>query len=287
MVVEARQQEFKYRDGRFVFGATCMGTGFIFSGNSPLSETQTLLALESALAILDEADRTFSLYKPDSPLSRLARGETSVAECPPVVSQVWDDCEHWEKVTDGWFCSFTPQHTFDPSGLVKTWAARAASLSLIAIGIVDFTLNAGGDIYLADGATGLDDWRVAIHKPVSILSESAGALLVVDLTDTPFRAVCTSGVAERGNHIWNPKAGESISSGELVQVTTIAADLVQADVWATAAFAEGARSLRHLETWNTANPLDQVQLLAVFSDGKLAATQGFESLLAKPAADYT
>ncbi|MFM7030862.1 MAG: FAD:protein FMN transferase [Micrococcales bacterium] len=285
MAVEPRQQEYKYRDGRFVFGATCMGTGFIFSGNSPLGEAQTLLGLEAAMAILDEADRTFSLYKPESPLSRLARGETSVAQCPPVVSEVWDACEHWEKVTDGWFCAFTPEHTFDPSGLVKTWAARAAASSLLGLGIVDFTINAGGDIYLADAATAPNDWRVAVHKPVSILSDSAGVLLVVDLTGTSYRAVCTSGIAERGNHIWNPKAGDAMASGELVQVTAIAADLVQADVWATAAFAEGARSLRHLDAWNTANPLNQVQLLAVFTDGSLAATQGFEALLAKPAAD--
>jgi len=281
MVVEARQQEFKFRDGRFVFGATCMGTGFIFSGRSPHAEAETLLILEAALAILDEADGTFSLYKPESPLSKLARGETSVAQCPPVVEEIWDACEAWEKVTDGWFSAFTAQHTFDPSGLVKTWAARAAARYLESKGIVDFTLNAGGDIYLADAATGEDDWRVAIHKPVSILSADAGAMLVLDLEGTDFRAVCTSGMAERGKHIWNPKAAESQAADELVQVTVVAKDLVQADVWATAAYAEGKRSLQHLDNWNRANPQDQVQLLAVFPEGTLAATPGFEKLLAQ------
>ncbi len=99
----------------------CMGTGFRFQGRH--RDANLNAAMAAACEILHAADRVFSLYKPESPLSQLAAGKTSVAQCPPEVSEVWDECERWEKLTDGWFSPFTAEHTFDPSGLVKTWAA--------------------------------------------------------------------------------------------------------------------------------------------------------------------
>jgi thiamine biosynthesis lipoprotein len=274
--------QFRFIDGKFIFGASCMGTGFLFRGQSPLDASQTLMALQHALGVLDEADRTFSLYKPESPVSRLARGETSLDKCPPVVAEVWDACESWEKITDGWFSAFTPEHTFDPSGLVKTWAASRACEQLLNAGIIDFTLDAGGDILLSDALTEAANWKVGVRKPVSMLDPEAGLLTVVNLENTPFRAVCTSGSAERGRHIWNPKMDSLTNTEAVVQATAIAAHLVTADVWATAAYAEGPRAVEHLNRYNTANPQNQVQLLLVYPDGTLNATDGFEALLAKP-----
>jgi thiamine biosynthesis lipoprotein len=252
-----------------------MGTGFSFHGRSTLSDSETSLILNQACAILHEADRIFSLYKPESPLSRLARGETSVAQCPPVVDEIWQACEAWEKTTDGWFSAFTPEHTFDPSGLVKTWAAQRAADYVLERGIKDFTLNAGGDILISDDVTEAIDWRMGISKPVSIAAEDAGVLTVVDLHRTPFRAMATSGVAERGAHIWNPKAGGLEPTKDFVQVSVIARDIVTADVWATAAFAEGERAIEHL------NRIDDLEALFVYADGQLAATNGFINLFAK------
>ena len=252
-----------------------MGTGFSFHGRSGLSDSDTSIVLNQACAILHEADRIFSLYKPDSPLSRLARGETSVADCPPVVDEIWNACEQWEKITDGWFSAFTAVHTFDPSGLVKTWAAERAAEYVLEQGITDFTFNAGGDILIADGVTEAIDWRVGISKPVSIAAPDAGVLTVVDLFRTPFRAMATSGSAERGNHIWNPKAASLAPTQDFVQVSVIARDLVTADVWATAAFAEGERAIDHL------NRIDDIEALFVYADGNLAATDGFINLFAK------
>ncbi len=260
----------------------CMGTAFTFHGRSPLSNTQTKFAMDAACRLLHAADETFSLYKPESPLSRLARGETSVAKCPPEVSEIWDACEEWEKTTDGWFSAFTPQHTFDPSGLVKTWAANQAAESLLAAGISDFTLNAGGDILLSDDLSDPLAWRVAIHTPVSIADSKAGILTVVDLTDTRFRAVATSGSAERGAHIWNPKAPGKEPANELVQVSVVARDLVSADVWATAAFAQGNRAIDLINAHNLRNPQTSIQVLAIDQAGNLSATEGFMDLFAKP-----
>jgi len=253
----------------------CMGTGFRFQGRSSLSAADTDHAIEIACAILHEADAIFSLYKPESPLSQLAAGKTSVAQCPSVVSEVWDACEAWQKKTDGWFSAFTPEHTFDPSGLVKTWAARRAAESLIDAGISDFTMNAGGDVYVADQASAEVAWRIGLSKPVSIAALEAGALAVLNLKGTEYRAVATSGSAERGAHIWNPKAPGREPANELVQVSVIARDLVEADIWATAAFAEGLASMARIDR----EP--HLEALAILADGQMAATPGLAALIAK------
>ena len=248
----------------------CMGTGFRFQGKC--DGVNLNQAIADACAILHEADEIFSLYKPESPVSQVAAGNTSVANCPPVVSEVWDECERWEKTTDGWFSPFTPEHTWDPSGLVKTWAAKRAAEALIAAGIQDFTLNAGGDVLIADGASGEFDWRIAVSKPVSIADAEAGALAVVDLTGTAFRAMATSGSAERGSHIWNPKSNADPAK-QLLQVSVIARDLVEADIWATAAFAEGPNALARIDS------IPDLEALAILADGQIAATPGFMKLI--------
>jgi thiamine biosynthesis lipoprotein len=253
----------------------CMGTTFRFAGRSPLSELETQTLIDQACGILHEADRIFSLYKPESPLSRLARGETSVRELPPVVEEIWNECDAWQKATDGWFNAMTPQNTFDPSGVVKTWAAKRAAEYLVQAGITDFTLNAGGDVWLSQELSSDTDWRIAISKPISISAPDAGVLTVIDLKGTGYRAMATSGSAERGNHIWDPKSPGKTAPTELVQVSVVAEDLVTADVWATAAFAEGIRAVEHL------NKIEGIEALFVSASGELAATDGFAELFAK------
>lgn len=252
----------------------CMGTAFRFAGNSPLSQAETQTALSEAVAKLHDADQIFSLYKPESPLSKLARGETSVAKCPAVVDEVWNLCEQWERTTEGWFSPFTPEHTFDPSGLVKTWAAQASIDVFLDAGIIDFTLNAGGDVFIGPAVTDPIQKKLGIHKPVSIAADDAGVLTVIDLAGTDFNALATSGIAERGAHIWNPRNPDR-KPKDLLQVSVVADDLVKADVWATAAFAAGMQGVALL------NAVPNLEALFVLASGDLAATDGFINLFAK------
>ena len=249
----------------------CMGTAFTYFGRTDKSPAETELAVRSSAQILHEADEIFSLYKPESPLSRLARGETSIDKLPPIVSEVWDLCEKWSEVTDGWFKPFNQNNMFDPSGLVKTWAAENACLKLEEFGIADFAMNAGGDIRLSKLISPGITKRVGVSKPVSI-SEKTGALTVLDLNNTEYFAVATSGSAERGEHIWNPKTGEV--SNQLVQVTVVAKDIVTADIFATAAYAAGDQGLRLLEKHE-----GELQALLVYPNGDLESTKGFTKLI--------
>lgn len=248
-----------------------MGTVFRFVGRT---NTDVSKAIEESVAILHQADHIFSLYKPESPLSQLARGEISVAQCPEVVEQVWNLCDQWNVSTEGWFNAFTLDHTFDPSGLVKTWAAEKAAKHLENCGIVDFAMNAGGDIRLSKEIEVGFAKRIGISKPITIASPEAGVLTVVDLNDTEFLAVASSGTAERGEHIWNPKA--NAWANELAQVTVVAKDLVTADVWATAIFAAGDQGLALAEKHAAEYSFEA---LLVDSNSELSATKGFEKLL--------
>jgi thiamine biosynthesis lipoprotein len=78
-------------------------------------------------------------------------------------------------------------------------------------------------------------------------------------------ALATSGSAERGDHIWSLAAGAS----EFRQVSVAAADVVTADVLATAIVAGGVPMLHR------ATALWDVEVLAVRRDGDLLATPGF------------
>ena len=118
------------------------------------------------------------------------------------------------------------------------------------------------------------DWKIGISQPVTIALGDPGMVTVVDLASTEYRAMATSGSAERGEHIWNPKAGKA-PANELLQVSVVARDLVTADVWATAAFAEGPDCLKHLER------IDGVEAIIVLPDGGIDGTSGFAKLLAR------
>ena len=249
----------------------CMGTVFRFVGRTDLHSSK---AIESATAVLHQADEIFSLYKTDSPLSKLARGETSVAQCPDVVSEVWDLCESWNIKTEGWFNAFTLDNTFDPSGLVKTWAVELAAQEFEKVGITDFAMNAGGDIRLSRDIEPGFALRIGISKPITIADPAAGVLTVVDLNNTDFRAVASSGTAERGEHIWNPKSNSW--ANELAQVSVVAKDLVTADIWATAIFAAGDQGLSLAQKYCDEYSFEA---LLVDNNSQLSATKGFEKLL--------
>jgi len=58
-------------------------------------------------------------------------------------------------------------------------------------------------------------------------------------------AVATSGTYEKGSHVLNPHTG--LPADELVSVTVVGADILNADVYATAVLAMGTRGLDFME----------------------------------------
>src|SRR4051812_15786450 len=184
-------------------------------------------ALQDATAWLHWVDATFSTYRDDSDINRLARGELRIEDCPAEVTEVLDLCVEAARRTDGYFTA-TPGGRLDPSGLVKGWAVEEASRRLTVAGSRRHSVGGGGDIQMTGGHH--EPWLVGIADP-----RRPGLLAaVVEVADG---AVATSGTAERGHHVVNPRTGAPAT--ELAAVTVVGPELTWADVYATAALARG------------------------------------------------
>ena len=95
---------------------------------SDTDRSEIHLTLSRARASLHRADAIFSTWKPNSPMSLLRRGETTLADAPVEIADVLSRCEDARDLTNG---------LFDPR--TGSFHAMAASASV-----------AGKDLGLAD-----------------------------------------------------------------------------------------------------------------------------------------
>ncbi|NBM15508.1 FAD:protein FMN transferase [Streptomyces sp. GC420] len=219
--------------------------------------------LGAAVAGLHRVDEVFSTYRPDSQVSRLSRGELALGDCVTEVAEVLRQCEEEERLSDGWFTA-RYDGSLDPTGLVKGWAVERAVRMLASAGAGSVCLNGGGDIQLHGGP-----WRVGISDPLN----PGGLVTVVESVEG--LAVATSGPAERGCHILDPRTRRAPAEG-LASITVVCPGLTQADARATAAYAMGARAARG---W--LEDLPDTEGFAVAADGSTWQTSGFARHTAK------
>ncbi|MFB7333368.1 FAD:protein FMN transferase [Streptomyces adustus] len=245
-----------------------MGTVFSFDvrGGEPGA---VRAALDAAVAELHRADDVFSTYRENSELSRLARGELSVEECAPEVAEVLELGARAERLSEGWF-STSYQGRLDPTGIVKGWAAERAAQRLAATpGVTGVSVNGGGDVQLSGAPGPQRPWRVGVSDPL----RPGGLAAVISAAGTDRLAVATSGTAERGAHIVDPRTGRSAVT-DLVAVTVVGPSLTWADCWATAAFAMGSRqALAWLEE------LPEVEALLITAGDEVRCTGGLGARL--------
>jgi len=175
-------------------------------------------------------DAVFSMYKPDSDASRLARGEIGWEECDPDMRIVADRCARAKELTGGLFDPTRPDGTWDPSGLVKGWAAERAARQLAEIP-VDWCLNAGGDVIVLSPSG--EAFTVGIQDPRDVRAVAAAVSCAAG-------AVATSGTAARGAHLYDPR-NRSPASTSWLSISVLGPSLETADVLATAAFVAGDR----------------------------------------------
>lgn len=197
-------------------------------------------------AVMDDlrwADEGFSTYKPESYVSRLARGEIAVQDCPPEVAEVLELGVLAEQVSEGAFSIRRPE--LDPSGVVKGWAVERAARQLAGR---EFCLSAGGDLICHSDD---EPWRIGIehpHDPTRLIAT------------VPVRsgAVATSGFAHRGVHVVDARTG--VAPDGVASVTVIGPSLTWTDIDATAAFALDQRAVQWLRDRRRTG-------LVVWSDG--------------------
>ena len=263
---------------------TCMGTVISLTVPTDAHKAPPAAAdeLEAATAVVErlfmELDSIFSLYRPDSEASLLMRGELALPEASAEMRARYEEAAEWRLLTEGAFTPERPDGALDLSGIVKGHAIREAGMSLLALGMANWCLNAGGDVLVSGSPNPGTDvpWRAGIVDPADRRTLLAGFPLGGAALGSPplgektadggtRAALATSGSAERGHHIWSVTAG----AAEFRQVSVAAADVVTADVLATAIVAGGVPML------NRATAMWDIEALAVRANGELLATGGF------------
>jgi thiamine biosynthesis lipoprotein len=228
-----------------------MGTVVSVAFRAEPADAQTLERVEREFT---EWDARYSLYRPNSELSRIVAGELRLVEASEHLRSTYELALEWRSVTGGAFTAHRPDGAVDLSGVVKATAVRAAGGILELSNSGDWLINAGGDVFASRAEP---PWIVGIVDP----ADRAHLLTSVALTGS--RVACaTSGTAERGDHIWGK------SSAHFVQATVIADDIVTADVLATAIIAGGTEALElATRSWS-------IDVITVDRDGEIRMTPG-------------
>jgi FAD:protein FMN transferase len=189
--------------------------------------------LDRARLVLCRADEVFSTWRPDSPVSRLRRGEVTLAQLPPEVSVVMTACEEARRVSAGWFDPWAMPGGFDPTGYVKGWAAQQALATLDGLTMHGALVNAAGDIASAGRQPSGDPFRSGISNP----AEPQRLAVIAELTG----CIATSGTYERGSHLIDPHSG--LPAARAASASVIGPDLGLADALATAIAVAGPDGL--------------------------------------------
>ena len=179
-------------------------------------------------AVLERWEAAFSLFRPESELSRVNRSPARVLVVSPLFVRALEValdmaaetdglvdptlCGRWpEVVLSGSLLSRPPGLALDLNGVVKALAVDAAAAALDGPGFV----SVGGDL--------------AVRGPVDVGLPAGGAIRVVT------GGLATSGTASRGAHLVDPVTRRpSASCWE--QVTASGASCLHADIAAKAGF---------------------------------------------------
>jgi thiamine biosynthesis lipoprotein len=227
-----------------------------------LGEAAAETALDQAGDVLREADETFSLWKPGSPVSRLRRGETELAQVPPEVSEVLELCRMARTWSRGWFDPWAMPGGVDPTGLVKGWAVERARDVLRRAGAAAALVSGGGDLAVFGQPAPGQEWRAGIQHPWR--RDALAGIIEVRA------AAATSGTYERGPHLIDPRTGQPGHRG--VSATVTGPSLALADALATAVAVGGDDAL------DAIGALDGYAGYLIRPDGSEAYTGGIDVL---------
>jgi len=203
------------------------------------SNPENLRHIEAIFDHFTAIDNRFSPYIGESELSRMNRGEIAPREQSPQMREVLALAAKTRAETQGYFNIRRPDGSLDTSGIVKGWAIRNAALLLETLGYDDFLIDVAGDIQPHGCNAEGGEWRIGIRNPFQP-SE------IVKVLYPKGSGVATSGTYVQGQHIYNPHAPDR-ALNEIVSLTIIGPDVLEADRYATAAFAMGRNGIVFVE----------------------------------------
>jgi len=176
----------------------------VVAAASELDQKSLISAVDEVEEFFYQVDRDFSTYKEDSQVSRIRRGEMRIEDASEYVQQVWALCEFSRELTLGAFDPWKADGGFDPSGLVKGWAAEVGAQMLVEAGCENVLINASGDIVLRGGhptdSGEIEAWNIGIVSP----DDREKFVKIFDVIDG---SVATSGDYQKGAHIVDPHTG--------------------------------------------------------------------------------
>jgi thiamine biosynthesis lipoprotein len=195
-----------------------MGCDVVVAGGDPTA----------VAAVLERWEAAFSLFRPESELSRVNRSPARVLAVSPLFARTVEValemadatqglvdptlCRRWpEVVVSRRMLSRPPGLALDLNGVVKALAVDEAAATLDSPGFV----SVGGDL--------------AVRGPVDVALPAGGAIRVVS------GGLATSGTASRGAHLVDTANGRA-SRSCWEQVTASGATCLDADVAAKAGF---------------------------------------------------
>ncbi len=219
--------------------------------------------LEAVFAYLVSVDEQFSPYKDTSEVATMNRD--GAHEPSKEMREVLAIAARTKEETRGFFDTTKPDGTFDPSGVVKGWAILNAANLLKERGRKNFFVDVGGDIQCAGVNAEGKPWTVGVRNP---LGEG-----IVKVLAPGEHGVATSGTYVRGAHIYDPHT-RAAPPRALLSLTVVAKDVLEADRYATAAFAMGADGLAFLES------VPGVEAYGISPAGTATMTSGFSAFVA-------
>ncbi len=195
--------------------------------------------MDAVFDFFNQVDARFSTYKDSSEINAFNRGEILPANLSAEMKEVLQLSAITRDQSRGYFEIRKADGTLDPSGIVKGWAICNAAKIVSADGYKNFYIEAGGDIQAeglnADGVA----WRVGIRSPF----DDQEIIKVIALRG---QGMATSGTYVRGQHIYNPHDPDKRIE-DILSLSVIGPDILEADRFATAAFAMGARGIYFIE----------------------------------------
>ncbi len=217
--------------------------------------------LDEVFNYFEYIDEKFSTYMESSEISQINRNELSLEDASEDMKTIFALGEQTRLETNGYF-DIRQGERYDPSGVVKGWAIWQAAEILRKKGAGNFYIDAGGDIQMTGmNGEGLK-WRVGIRNPFKP-DEIVKALSLTDC------GVATSGTYVRGSHIYNPLDTDD-PLDEILSLTVIGPDILEADRFATAAYAMGRQGIFFIES------LDGFEGYVIDCDGRATFTTDFQ-----------
>jgi len=197
-------------------------TQSVIEAQAFLMDTPVRVKVEGARGLEDQAigkikrlDNLFSIYNPNSEISRLNRGEKF--EISPDTKKILELSEQMKKLTKG---AFDVEYSgkINLGAVAKGYAAEAARDLLVKSGAKSGIIDMRSSIAVFGAKT----WKVGIQHP----REKDKLLGIVELNDG--QSLGTSGDYERGLHIIDPKTGEPAETAWTVTIIGTNAAVVDA-----------------------------------------------------------